>query len=209
MTKAKTTPPAADDKNQAPPNHPENPESSGSAPSDQEKEDILARQQAQIDQLMKTVNDLHGLLAKSVSNTDVLQQKLKEQNDQMAFIAGRVKNDEWENKKKAGKGARIVRLRKHNGQFVVGWSKMTENWASNKNPNKVWQESLRTTLYLEDGSKEEVDYAAFSVNCEFEDAEVLKTSVIDSPIEGASPDVTFTVKTKDGKELILNSRFVN
>lgn len=165
--------------------------------------------QAQVNSLMNTVNQLQSLLATSMSNTDALQKAMKEQNEKMVFVAGRVKNDEWDNKKKAGKGARIVRLRKHNGKIVIGWSKMTENWANNKNASKVWQESLRTKLFLEDGTEEEVDYAAFAVACEFEDAEVRKTSVIDSPVEGVSPDITFTLETKDGKELVLNSRFVN
>lgn len=199
MTKAKTTVIPPTDPNTVPPAPP-----AGEAPAANP-----ADLQAQVNSLMNTVNQLQNLLATSMSNTDALQKAMKEQNEKMVFMAGRVKNDEWDNKKKAGKGARIVRLRKHNGKIVIGWSKMTENWANNKNASKVWQESLRTKLFLEDGTEEEVDYAAFSVACEFEDAEVRKTSVIDSPIDGVSPDVTFTLETKNGKELLIDSRFVN
>lgn len=165
--------------------------------------------QAQFESLMGTVSQLQSLLATSMANNDALQKAVKDQNEKMIFMAGRVKNDEWDNKKKAGKGARIVRLRKHEGKIVVGWSKMTSNWANNKNSSKVWQESLRTTLLFEDGTQEEVDYAVFSVACEFEDAEVRKTSVNESLVEGVSPDINFTVETKSGKELTINSRFVN
>lgn len=197
-TKAKTTPPV--DENKQPPVPPAGDQAAPAAP---------AELQAQVNVLMGTVGELQKLLATSMANTDSLQRALKEQNEQMTFIAGRVKNDEWENKKKSGKGARIVKLRKYKGQLVVGWSKMTENWASNKNPSKVWQESLRTTIFLEDGTSEEVDYALFSVSCEYEELEVVKTNVMESQIEGCSPDITFTLRTKDGKELVLNSRFVN
>lgn len=201
MTKAKTSVPPTDPNTQPP----IPPVADGQSTPPASNPDL----QDQVNSLLKTVSQLQHLLATSMSNTDALQKAIKEQNEKMVFMAGRVKNDEWDNKKKAGKGARIVRLRKHNGKIVIGWSKMTENWANNKNASKVWQESLRTKLFLEDGTEEEVDYAAFSVSCEFEDAEVKKTSVIDSPIEGVSPDVTFTLETKDGKELVLNSRFVN
>lgn len=199
MTKPKTTATPPTDQNTVPPTPPTN-ETPTTNPADL---------QAQVNSLMNTVNQLQNLLATSMSNTDALQKAMKEQNEKMVFMAGRVKNDEWDNKKKAGKGARIVRLRKHNGKIVIGWSKMTENWANNKNASKVWQESLRTKLFLEDGTEEEVDYAAFSVACEFEEAEVRKTSVIDSPIDGISPDVAFTLVTKSGKELLIDSRFVN
>lgn len=199
MTKPKTPVIPPIDPNTMPPTPPTN-EAPTTNPADL---------QAQVNSLTSTVNQLQNLLATSMSNTDALQKAMKEQNEKMVFMAGRVKNDEWDNKKKAGKGARIVRLRKHNGKIVIGWSKMTENWANNKNASKVWQESLRTKLFLEDGTEEEVDYAAFSVACEFEEAEVRKTSVIDSPIDGVSPDVTFTLETKNGKELLIDSRFVN
>lgn len=199
MTKAKTTPPLTPpaDNNIPPATTTPLPPAPPQAP------------QVDVAELAKAVSELQKLLNTALSSNDALQRTIVEQQEQIKFIAGRVKSDEWDNKKKAGKGSRIVRLRKYEDKFVVGWSKMTENWASNKNPSKVWQENLRTNLFLEDGTQVEVDYAAFSVNCAFEDAEVQKVSTIESPIEGVSPDITFTLRTKDGKELIVNSRFVN
>lgn len=163
--------------------------------------------QAQVVALMGAVKEMQANSAASADNMRKMQEVIDEQNKKLSFYAGRAKQEEWENKKGAKAGNPIVKLRNYKGKIVVGWSNMKENWA--KKLNGIWKENLRTTVYLNDGTSEEVDYAEFSTDYVMIDAEVIRRSEEPAVAEGEMPDVTFTCKTKDDIEVVINSRFVN
>lgn len=162
----------------------------------------------QIQDLLKSMSGLQDVVKVTLANQEKMQKVIDEQNEQIKFYAGRVKNDEWANKKSSEKGGKMIRLRTYHGKIVTGWGKMTENWA--KKTNGVWKENLRTQLFLL-GSDEplDVDYSEFIQECVMIDAEVIETDEERNPPEGKSPNIVFTVRTKDGIELSINSRFVN
>lgn len=176
------------------------------APTNQNDLDPVQLQE-QVNALMTAVQTMQANSAASAENMRKMQQVIDEQNKALSFFAGRVKKDEWENKKRAKDGNSIVKIRTYKDKIVVGWSKMNENWA--KKINGIWKENLRTTVYLNDGTSVEVDYAEFCSDYVMIDAEVIDRVKEPTQIDGEMPDVTFTCRTKDGIEVILNSRFVN
>lgn len=166
-----------------------------------------AELQKQVLELMGAVKSMQGILASNADSARQMQETIEEQNRALKFYTDQSKQEEWKNKKSAKKGNSIVRLRTYKGKIVVGWTKMSENWA--KKLNGIWKENLKTTVLLHDGTSEEVDYAEFSTDYVMIDAEVLRREEIPSREEGGSPDVTFTCKTKNDIEVVINSRFVN
>ena len=94
-----------------------------------------------------------------------------------------------------------VRVRTFEGKIIMGWSDMTSNIVE-KNANGAWFENQSTLLTFEDGSEQEINYALFARRYKH------ITGIIQSETKEGS-QVIYKLSLEDGREISINSKFVN
>ena len=100
-----------------------------------------------------------------------------------------------------GKLIKAVKINVYEGKYVVGWRSTADDvWVDNNSKEHRLQ---KTEVVFADGKKSEMDQLEFARRKTFKELEVIK--------EGKDKigDVIFTCLDSDGKEIEINSRFVN
>ena len=106
------------------------------------------------------------------------------------------------NKNQKSKGMSVM-LSRVNGKVVVGWRMIMD--VVEKNSNGIWTEKQVIEVTLEDDSKVEMPYMAFTNAIS---ADRLKANVISRSVD-EDENITYKVKAENGKEYSIASPFVN
>lgn len=92
---------------------------------------------------------------------------------------------------------KTAHFKKWNDKIVIGWDKLDYSHFNPSAPDGL-RENILTTLIFDNGEREQVNYVAFNNSQE----------VVHLEIISQKNDLT-TVKMPDGRELVVESRFLN
>jgi len=121
-----------------------------------------------------------------------------------ASLAALAKYDA-KNKEELGK---IIRLRVYNSKIVISWDNLVTNKCE-KNQHGVWYEDQQVKIHLEDGSSEKLHYIVWTKGYKHLSVSVKgETEVMDKEDENFGTR-NFIVETEDGKELVINEKYIN
>lgn len=104
---------------------------------------------------------------------------------------------------KGGKG-KVVRLRTIEGKVVLSWDNMSANTVEKSPKTGAWGEDQRIVLHLEDKTTKEMEYVIFSRYFVHLDANVLSETK-----ESGTNETIYKVRTEDGREYDINTKFIN
>jgi hypothetical protein len=93
-----------------------------------------------------------------------------------------------------------VKLRRFEGGLVLGWHVVEDRvWVADGKLNEV----QNIEVFMEDGTKKPTTLLQFGRACLYEPYEVLKEA------RTGTGDIEFTIMLPDGKEIVVNSKYVN
>lgn len=99
-----------------------------------------------------------------------------------------------------GKLVKSVKLRRFDGDIVLGWKVIEDRvWVSDGKLNEI--QTLE--IYLQNGGTKQTTLLQFGRGCLYETYEVIKEA------RTGSGDIEFTLMLGDGQEIIVNSKYVN
>lgn len=100
----------------------------------------------------------------------------------------------------SGKLVKAVKIRRFENKLVTGWKMVKDEvWVAD---GKLHEEQI-FKVFFEDGKDKEVGQIQFTRGCLYESFEVIKEGKTNSG------EVEFTVILPDGKELVINNKYVN
>ena len=99
-----------------------------------------------------------------------------------------------------GKLVKSVKVRRFDGGLVLGWKTLRDNvWVAD---GKLHEEQ-DIEVYMDDGTKKETTLLRFGRTVQYESYEVLKEA------RTGAGEIEFTLMLPDGRELVVNSKYVN
>lgn len=101
----------------------------------------------------------------------------------------------------SGRLVKAVKIRKFNGKLVIGWQVIVDEVYMSPEGKLIEDQKLK--LFFEDATTFDTSLIQFSRISLYESYEVVKES------KNAMGEMLFTVQLADGKELEINSKFVN
>lgn len=129
---------------------------------------------------------------------------LKKQNEMLLEVADKRALDNYLSKNKEDKKPG-VRVRKIDGKIVVGWDDMPNNDVGKSMKTLAYEENQIVRILFEDGTKQ--DYSLLDFNRRFE---YIYCVVVGKLKDDVSGTITYKLVNKaDGKELTIDSKFVN
>lgn len=120
--------------------------------------------------------------------------------NRVEFAADKGHLARFDDKNSEEKG-KYINLRSIDGKIILSWSDMNTNIVE-KNANGAWYEDQSTTITFEDGTKTELTYAIFSRRYAQVSAKVIEETL-------KNGELLFGVVLEDGREIKINSKFVN
>ena len=125
---------------------------------------------------------------------------LKEGQNQLESTAGQDQIRKIEAMRASGKLVKSVKLRFFDGQVMLGY-RMTKNnvWVSNGKLN----EEQEYEVFFENGETRTMNIGKFATEAIYKPYEVIAES------KTQTGDVMFTVMMEGGKEIVINSKYVN
>lgn len=126
--------------------------------------------------------------------------ELKTKTEQYEQTASQDQIRKIEAMRASGKLVKSVKLRRFEGKLVLGTKLIRDEvWVADGklHENQVYE------IYFDDGSTNSMSLIQFERGCTYESYEVIKES------KTATGDLEFTVMLRDGREMVVNSKFVN
>lgn len=100
----------------------------------------------------------------------------------------------------SGKLVKAVKVRRFEGKLVIGWKMIKDNvWMEG---GKLHEEQI-LRVFFEDGAIQEVTLIQFTRGTSYEQYEVIKEA------KNADGNIELTVQLPNGKELVIDSRYIN
>lgn len=130
--------------------------------------------------------------------------EVKKQNSMLLEVADKRGVERYLEKHKGEKKTE-VRVRSIDGKIVVGWEKMKSNDVYRDMSTLAWRENQVVTLLFEGGAKQEYNFVDF--NRRFEYVYCVLVGRVKDDITGE--EILKLISNVDGKELTINSKFVN
>lgn len=123
--------------------------------------------------------------------------------DRVEAAAEKSRLARYDENNKGNKG-KVIRLRTIEGKVVISWDDMTANTVEKSPKTGAWGEDQRIRIHLEDKTSKEMDLVIFNRHFVHLEADVLS----ETKVSGTNETI-YKVRTDDGREYEINTKFIN
>lgn len=123
--------------------------------------------------------------------------------ERVEAAADKSRLNKFDENNKGNKG-KVVRLRTIEGKVVTSWDDMTANTVEKSPKTGAWGEDQKIRIHLEDKTSKEMEYVIFARHFAPLEADVLSETK-----ESGTNETIYKVRTEDGREYEINTKFIN
>lgn len=154
------------------------------------KEDTITVSREQLDSILQ-----------KIAEQDATITELKQTQKEYEQTASQDQIRKIEQLRASGKLVKSVKVNMHDGKYVTGWrSTVDDVWVDSNSKEHRLQ---KTEVTYADGSKQELDQLEFARRKTYKEMEVIKEA------KNQEGNIVLTVQDTDGKEIDIDSRFIN
>lgn len=159
------------------------------------KVEVAKEEPKEEQKILVSISDLEGF-KKELAD-------IKRQNAMLLEVADKRNLENYFSRHKENRKP-IVRVRTIDGKIIVGWENMTKNDVYKDAQTLAWKEEQLVSLLFENGTKETYNLLDFNRRFDYIDYVVIGKEKQDDGTDNYS-----LISKVGGKELLINSKFIN